>query len=107
MREYYYIAGTDVAVRKSGKVRQQPVFDGPHRTEEEAHDVARRIIVAGHYEILAFPTASRETARQMYNHQLAMQVGAGSAVVNKARLIPKRERVDDKTIMRNEAWGKE
>ena len=51
-RAYYYITGTDCAVRKSGSVRQVELFDGPHSTPEAAHEVARQMIVAGNYEVV-------------------------------------------------------
>lgn len=106
-RDYYYIVGNDCAVRKSGKVRQQEIFDGPHNTEEEAHDVARQIVVAGEYKVLPFDTPSRDVARQQHNHNLSLEIGAGAATANKFRLQPKG--TTPKDILKAEkdaAWGK-
>lgn len=106
-RDYFYIVGNDVAVRKSGRVRQQEIFDGPHNTEEEAHGVAKDIVVAGEYEVLAFDTPTRDVARQQYNHQLATKIGAGAATANKFRLQPKGTTTKDLLKKeKDDAWGK-
>ncbi len=106
-RDYYYIVGTDCVVRKSGKTRQQDIFDGPHNTEEEAHEVARQIVVTGHYEVKTFDTPSRDVARQTYNHDLAFQVGAGQATCNKYRLQPKGTTAKDiRKAEKDAAWGR-
>jgi hypothetical protein len=88
MREYFYIAGNDCAVRRSGKVKQQEVFDGPHNSPEDAHSVAKDMIVAGEYDVLTFDTPDRDKARQQYNHNIALKIGAGAATANKMKLQP-------------------
>ncbi len=88
-REYFYITGNDCAVRRSGKVKQQEVFDGPHNSPEDAHGVAKDLIVAGEYEVKMYETPDRDKARQMHNHELGLKVGAGAATANKMRLQPK------------------
>jgi hypothetical protein len=110
-RDYYYIVGTDTTIRqRSGKTVSVPCFDGPHNTEDEAHDVARTLIVAGSYEVLPFPTPSRDTARQTYNHNIASgaggqtPVGAAKALEPKFRLQPKGK--DGIKAEKDAAWGR-
>ena len=88
--EYYYIVGSDCAIRRSGKVVQQPVFDGPHNDENDAYTVASRIVVAGEYQVISSPHGNREKARQEFNHEQALEGGAGKALVNRWRLEPKK-----------------
>jgi hypothetical protein len=106
-RDFFYIVGNDIAVRRSGKVKQQDCFDGPHNSEEEAHEVAKQIVVAGEYEVLPFDTPSRDVARQTYNHNLALKIGAGAATANKFRLQPKGTTTKDLLKQeKDDAWGK-
>src|SRR4030042_4119246 len=91
MGQFFYIAGTDCAVRRRGKVKQQEIFDGPHSDEGEAHEVARQLIVAGDYEVISSPHKQRDLARQEYNHSLGLKVGACTAVGNKYKLKPKTD----------------
>lgn len=113
--EYYYIVGTDTAIRRSGRVVQQPVFDGPHTDESEAHTVAGQLIVAGNYEVISSPHKTRDAARQEYNHQLAVggmggaPVGAGGALVPRYKLktdkrTPLAEAKYQQKVEKEQAW---
>jgi hypothetical protein len=80
------------------------LFDGPHNSEDEAHQVAQQIVVAGNYEVLPFDTPSRDHARQMYNHNLSLSVGGAAAVTNKYRLQPKQKDITKQES--DAAWGR-
>lgn len=107
MAEYYYIAGRDTAVRRSGRVIIQDVFDGPHADEADAHSVAASMIASGDYKVIASPYRDRERARQTYSHDLALStdggrpIGAAAAVGNKHKLRSEKQSTKDE---RKSAW---
>jgi hypothetical protein len=107
MAEYFYIAGRDTAVRRSGRVVIQDVFDGPHPDETEAHSVAASMIASGDYKVISSPYRDRERARQTYSHDLALStdggrpVGAAAAVQSKFKLRTEKQSTKDE---RKSAW---
>lgn len=77
-RDYYWVCAIH-------KISGRPIVQGPHNTESEANQFGYEHIKDGDFEVYAFPTVNRITARDMFKSKRLERSGLLEDVFKRAK----------------------